>query len=109
MKKINLALAGHTSVGKTSLLDTLLYDVGAVAAAGRVDDGKSLSDHDEEEIKRKISIRSSVFSVSHRDTVLNVIDTPGSSDFAGEVVSSLYAADSILLLVAAVSGGELET
>jgi elongation factor G len=109
MKKINLALAGHTSVGKTSFLDTLLCDAGAAATAGRVDDGKSLSDYDEEEIKRRISIRSSAFSVSYRDTVITVIDTPGSSDFAGEVVSSLHAVDCVLLLVDAVSGVEIET
>ena len=56
MKKINIALAGHTSVGKTTFTDTLLYNIGSTDTLGRVDDGKSLSDFDEEEIKRKISI-----------------------------------------------------
>jgi elongation factor G len=86
-----------------------LHDAGATPVIGRVDDGKSLSDYDEEEIKRKISIRSSVFSVAGGDRVLNVIDNPGSSDFAGEVVSSLYASDCVLLLVDSVSGVEIET
>ncbi len=109
MKQINFALTGHTSVGKTSFLDTLLYDAGAVDTIGRVNDGKSLSDYDEEEIKRKISINSSVFTVPYNNIMLNIIDTPGSSDFVGEVVSSLYGIDSILLLVDAVSGVEIET
>jgi len=109
MKKINIALAGHTSVGKTSFLDTLLYDIGAVDVVGKVDDGKSLSDFDEEEIKRKISIKATAFSINHKDTILNIIDTPGSSDFSGEVVSSFYGVDSVLLLIDSVSGVEIET
>ena len=58
MKKINIALAGHTSVGKTSFIDTILFNIGAASAIGTVDEGRSLSDYDEEEIKRKISIKS---------------------------------------------------
>lgn len=109
MKRINFALTGHTSVGKTSLLDTLLYDTGAVDTIGRVDEGKSLSDYDEEEIKRKISIYSSVFTIPYDNSILNIIDTPGSSDFVGEVVSALYGTDSVILVIDAVSGVEIET
>ena len=109
MRKINIAITGHTSVGKTSFLDTALYDMGLTDTLGKVDDGKSLSDFDEEEIKRKISIKSSVFSTLYKDTVFNLIDTPGSADFAGEVVSALYGADSMLLLIDAVNGVEIET
>jgi len=109
MKKINLALTGHTSVGKTSLLDTALYNIGAADTLGKVDEGKSLSDFDEEEIKRKISIKSSIFSSSYKDITINLVDTPGSADFAGEVVSCLYGVESILLLVDAVNGVEIET
>ncbi len=109
MKKINIALTGHTSVGKTSFLDTLLYDIGAVSAIGKVDEGKSLSDYDEEEIKRKISIKSTVFSTKYRDCMLNIIDTPGSSDFSGEVVSCLYGIDSVVLLIDVANGVEIGT
>ena len=109
MKKINIALAGHTSVGKTTFIDTLLYNIGATDTLGKVDDGKSLSDFDEEEIKRKISIHSSVFSTIYKDNILNIIDTPGSSDFAGEVVSCFYGIDLVLLIVDAVNGVEIET
>ncbi len=109
MKKINIVLAGHTSVGKTSLLDLLLYNIGATEHLGKVDEGKSLSDYDEEEIKRKISIKSTVFSTTYKDTIINIIDTPGSSDFAGEVVSCLYGANSILLLIDAINGVEIQT
>ncbi len=109
MKKVNIALAGHTSVGKTSFLDTVLFNIGAADSIGKVDDGKSLSDFDEEEIKRKISIKSSIFSINYNNTVINILDTPGSSDFSGEVVSSMYGADLIILLIDAVSGVEIET
>lgn len=109
MNKINIALAGHTSVGKTSFLDTILFNTGAADSIGKVDEGKSLSDYDEEEIKRKISIKTSVFSLNYNNTVINILDTPGSSDFAGEVVSSMYGADLIILLIDAVSGVEIET
>jgi len=109
MEKINVALAGHTSVGKTLFLDTALYDIGAVDSIGKVDDGKSLSDFDDEEIKRKISIHSTVFSAEVGGKALNIIDTPGSSDFIGEVVSSLYGVESVVLLIDAVNGVEIET
>jgi elongation factor G len=109
MKKVNFSLTGHTSVGKTSFLDALLYDLGSVSAIGKVDEGKSLSDYDEEEIKRNISIKSTVFSVKYKDCMLNIIDTPGSSDFSGEVVSCLYGVDSVLLLIDVVNGVEIGT
>jgi elongation factor G len=109
MEKINIALAGHTSVGKTQFLDAALYVMGAVDTIGKVDEGKSLSDFDEEEIKRKISIHSTVFSIETDGRILNMIDTPGSSDFIGEVVSSLYGVESVVLLVDAVNGVETET
>ena len=109
MKKYNFALAGHTSVGKTSFIDTLLFDVGAADSIGKVDEGKSLSDYDEEEIKRKISIKSTVFSTPYNDCTVTIVDTPGSSDFVGEVVSAFYGIDFVVLLVDAVSGVEIET
>jgi elongation factor G len=109
MKKINIALTGHTSVGKTSFLDDLLFDTGSVDAPGAVDEGKSLSDYDEEEIKRKISIKSAVFSITHDDTLVNIVDTPGSADFVGEVVSAFYGVDSMIMLIDAVNGVEIET
>jgi elongation factor G len=109
MEKINIALAGHTSVGKTQFLDAALYVMGATDTIGKVDEGKSLSDFDEEEIKRKISIHSTVFSVETDGRILNMIDTPGSSDFIGEVVSTLYGVESVVLLIDAVNGVETET
>jgi elongation factor G len=109
MQRINIALTGHTSVGKTSFLDTILWNMGATDTLGKVDDGKSLSDYDDEEIKRNISIRSSAFSVDYNGARFNIVDTPGSSDFVGEVVSTLYGVDTVLLLIDAVNGVEIET
>lgn len=109
MQRINFSLIGHTSVGKTSFLDTVLWNIGATDTLGKVDEGKSQSDYDDEEIKRKISIKSSAFSVEYNGTRLNIVDTPGSSDFVGEVVSTLNGIDSVLLLIDAVNGVEIET
>ena len=81
MEKINVALAGHTSVGKTLFCDTALYDIGAADSIGKVDEGKSLSDYDEEEIKRKISIHSTIFSAEVNGRMLNIVDTPGRCRF----------------------------
>ncbi|MFW6181602.1 MAG: GTP-binding protein, partial [Spirochaetota bacterium] len=97
MRHINIALAGHTSVGTTSFTDALLYDLGAAESLGSVDEGRSLSDYEEDEIKRKISIRSSVFAVAHEDIQVTLVETPGSSDFVGELVSALYGVESVLL------------
>ena len=108
MEKINVALVGHTSVGKTQFLDTALYVMGAADTIGKVDEGKSLSDFDEEEIKRKISIHSTVFNNEWDGKVLNIIDTPGSSDFIGEVASSFYGVESVVMLIDSVNGVEIE-
>ncbi|UCB46780.1 MAG: elongation factor G [Spirochaetota bacterium] len=109
MEKINVALVGHTSVGKTQFLDTALYVMGVVDTIGKVDEGKSLSDFDEEEIKRKISIHSTVFNTEWDGKLLNMVDTPGSSDFIGEVASSFYGVDSVIMLIDSVNGVEIET
>ncbi len=105
----NIALVGHSSSGKTSLADALLFDTGAVNRLGKVDDATSISDFDPEEQRRKISINTSLIPCEWNGYKTNVIDTPGYIDFAGEVKSALRVADLAIVLVDAVSGIEVGT
>jgi elongation factor G len=105
----NVALVSHGGAGKTMLAEAFLHFTGATTRLGKVEDGTSVSDHDEEEIRRKISIYTSVIPVEHRDHKVNVLDAPGYTDFVGEVISTLSVADGALVLVDSVSGLEVGT
>ncbi|HEY7123176.1 MAG TPA: elongation factor G [Ktedonobacterales bacterium] len=105
----NVALISHGGSGKTSLVDVALYDTGAVTRVGRVDEGSSISDHDPDEVKRRMSINLTVIPVEWRDTKINFLDTPGYADFVGEVKAGLRVADSALVVVTAEKGVEVGT
>lgn len=105
----NVALISHGGVGKTTLAEALYYATGAASRRGKVTEGNTVSDYSEEEKKRQFSISLSVLRLAHRDVDINLIDTPGTLDFAGEVVSGVYAADAAVALVSAVSGLETGT
>jgi elongation factor G len=105
----NAALIGHGHTGKTQLVSALLYTAGAVSRLGKVDDGTSVTDYDEEEIQRKLSISSSLAFAEWGKTKVNFIDTPGFNIFIHETEAALMAADSALLLVHAVAGVEVQT
>ena len=81
----NLVLLGHGGTGKTSLAEAALFVSGAINRLGKVDDGTTTSDFDPDEIKRTISIRTTVAPVEWRDTKINVLDAPGYADFAAQV------------------------
>jgi elongation factor G len=81
----NVALVGHGSSGKTSLAEALLHNSGATTRIGRVEDGTTASDFDDEEMRRKISIYTSVIPCEYRDSKINLLDTPGFTDVVGEV------------------------
>jgi len=100
----NIALVSHSSAGKTMLTEAFLHFTGATTRLGKVDDGTTLSDFDEEEIRRKISLYTSVLPVEYKDFKINVLDTPGYTDFVGEVISALSVADGAVVLVDSVSG-----
>lgn len=100
----NVALAGHASKGKTTLLEAMLHIAGATERAGKVADGNTVSDFDAEEKKRHISISSAVASVEYRDTKLNFIDTPGLFDFEQGSHEGLRAAETAVIVVSARSG-----
>ncbi len=105
----NVALVSHGGAGKTMLAEAFLHVTGATTRLGKVEDGTTVSDYDDEETRRKLSIYSSVIPVEHRDHKINVIDAPGYTDFVGETISALSVADGAIILVDAVSGIEVGT
>ncbi len=105
----NIALVSHGGAGKTMLAESFLHATGATTRLGKVEDGTTASDYDDEEHRRKISIYSSVIPIEHRDYKINIIDAPGYTDFVGEIVSALSVADGAIILVDAVSGIEVGT
>jgi elongation factor G len=105
----NIALISHSSAGKTILAEVLLNFTGATTRIGSIADGTTVSDHDEEEIRRQISLYTSVLPVEHKGVKINLLDTPGYMDFVGEVISGLSVSDGAIILVDAVSGREVGT
>jgi elongation factor G len=105
----NVALISHVSAGKTSLIDSALFDSGAVTRQGKVDDGSSIVDYDPEEIKRRMSLQVKVLPVEWKDHKINFIDTPGYADLFGEVKAGLRVADAALVVVSAEKGVEVGT
>ncbi|MCL2544667.1 MAG: elongation factor G [Clostridia bacterium] len=105
----NIAVIGHGSEGKTTLLEAMLFATGAVDRQGRVEDGSTVSDFDPEEVKRHISISASVVPVEFSKRKLNFIDVPGYFDFIGEMMGALRAAEGALIVVGAPSGAVVGT
>jgi elongation factor G len=105
----NIALVSHGGAGKTMMAEAFLHATKATTRIGRIEDGTTVSDYDDEEHRRKISIYTSVLPVEYRDCKINVLDAPGYTDFVGEIVSALSAADGAVILVDAVSGIEVGT
>lgn len=105
----NVVVAGHSSCGKTTLLDALLYLTGASTRFGNPENGTSLLDFEPEEQARKVSIRLSIAPVKYKDHKVNFIDTPGYADFIGEVISGLSAADACLIVLDATTGVQVQT
>lgn len=105
----NVALIGHGSAGKTMLAEAFLHVTGATTRLGRIEDGTTASDYDEEEIRRKISIYTSILPVEVQDCKINVLDAPGFPDFIGEVISALAVVEAALVVVDSVAGLEVGT
>jgi elongation factor G len=105
----NVALVSHGGAGKTTLVEALLHTTGATTRMGKVEDGSTASDYDDEEVRRGISLYTSVVPVEHNDHKINVLDTPGFLDFIGEVISALRVADGAVVLLDSVAGVEVGT
>ena len=105
----NIVLASHSNSGKTMLAESLLHFTGATTRLGTIEDKTTVSDFDEEEQRRGISLFTTVLPVIYKDLKLNLLDTPGYTDFVGEVVSAMRVADCALVLVDSVGGLEVGT
>ena len=105
----NIALVSHGGAGKTMLAESFLHASGGTTRLGKVEDGTTISDYDDEEHRRKISLYTSVIPVEHRNYKINVLDAPGYTDFVGEMISALSVADGAIILVDAVAGIEVGT
>ena len=105
----NIALVSHSSAGKTMLAEAFLHFSGATTRLGRIEDGTSISDFEEEEIRRGISLSTGIIPVEYKDHKLNFLDTPGYNDFIGEMISALRVSDGAVVLVDSVAGTEVGT
>ncbi len=100
----NICLLGHSGSGKSALAESLLYMTGAIDRMGKNADGNTVSDYDPEEIRRNISISTSVVPLEYHNCKINLLDTPGAFDFSGAVMEALRAADAAILVVSAKDG-----
>jgi len=105
----NVGLVGHLNAGKTSLAAGILFTGGAGNRLTRVDEGNTITDFDEEEINRKITIASAIAHVEWKKSKINLIDTPGFNIFMNDTKQALVAADAVLVLVDGVAGVEVQT
>lgn len=105
----NIALVGHRAAGKTSLADSLLFKANAVPRKGSVDDKSSISDYDDEEKLRHISIDTTLLNLTHAGKKVNILDTPGYPDFIGAALEGLQAVETAVVVVSAPHGIEVNT
>jgi elongation factor G len=105
----NIALASHSGSGKTMLAEALLFFTGGITRLGEINAGTTVSDFQDEEKRRGISISTSVVPVEHENVKINLLDTPGYTDFVGEVISSMRVVDGVIIPVDAVAGAEVGT
>ncbi|MBN2589470.1 MAG: elongation factor G [Sedimentisphaerales bacterium] len=105
----NIVLLGHGGSGKTSLAEAILHKTGKTNRLGSVDDKTSICDYYDEEKEHQHSILSSVINTNYSDTLINIIDTPGSLDFVGPAIKSIPAAETALIVISASAGVETNT
>src|SRR5579872_223903 len=105
----NVALVGHNDTGKTTIVSQLLFDTGATTRLGRIEDGTTTTDFDQDEIDRKHSISAAVAYAEWKNTKINLLDTPGFGIFLMETRSAIRVADAAALVVSGVTGVEVTT
>lgn len=105
----NIGIVGHSGVGKTTLVEGMLFTSGAVARPGRVEDGNTVSDFLPEEIARQVTISSALVPVEWSGKKLNILDSPGYSDFLGEIEGTMRVVDGTLFVLCAASGVQVQT
>ena len=100
----NIALMGHGSEGKTTLMEALLFAAGVTDRQGKVEDGSTVTDFEPEETKRGISISAAIAPIDWNEKMLNVVDVPGYFDFIGEMMGPLRVVETAAILLSAVGG-----
>ena len=105
----NLALVSHSGAGKTILMEAFLHFTGVTTRMGKVEDGSTAADFEDEEIRRGLSLSTAVIPIEYKNHKLNFLDTPGYTDFVGEVISALSVSDGAVVVVDAVAGAEVGT
>jgi elongation factor G len=105
----NIALVSHSGAGKTMLVEAFLHATGVTTRLGKIEDGTTTADFEDEEIRRGLSLSTAILPVEYKNCKLNLLDTPGYTDFVGEVISALRVADSAVVVVDAVAGAEVGT
>ncbi len=105
----NVALVSHSGAGKTILTEAMLYFTGATTRMGKIEDGTTASDFEDEEHRRSLSLSTSVIPIEYKNIKVNFLDTPGYTDFVGEVISALRVADGAIVMVDSVAGMEVGT
>jgi elongation factor G len=105
----NVGVVGHGGVGKTSLVESLLFAAGAVSRLGKVDDGTTTTDFDPDEIKRRISINTAVAYCDWKGCRINLVDTPGYGDFIADARAALRVVEAAVVVVDAVAGVQVQT
>jgi elongation factor G len=105
----NIALVSHGGAGKTMLVEAFLHATGVTTRLGKIEDGTTTADFEDEEIRRGLSLSTAILPVEYKNCKFNLLDTPGYTDFVGEVISALRIADSAVVVVDSVSGAEVGT
>ncbi len=105
----NIVFASHSGAGKTMLAEALLHFTGAINRLGKIEDGSTVSDFEEEEIRKGISLSTSVLPVEYKNHKVNILDTPGFTDFIGEMISAMNVAEGAVIVIDAVAGAEVGT
>ncbi len=105
----NIALVSHSGAGKTMLAEAFLHFTGATTRLGKIEDGTTVADFEDEEIRRGITLSTALIPLEYKEHKINLLDTPGYTDFVGEVISALRVADGAVVVVDSVAGAEVGT
>src|ERR687888_2485994 len=105
----NVAVVGHRGTGKTSLVEAMLFQAGATNRLGTIEAGSTVSDWDEDEQRRQMSLAASVCHLEWHDRKINLVDAPGDAGFQGDAIAALRVVEGALVVVSAVMGVEVQT